>query len=151
MQQLFHLLIFLNQPYMFRAKIRPSSGALLRVHTAFGTMHRHSADRSHSWDGTQPWHRSAAEAVHCNKSCIYSQKVLMGMGEFVARNMLRWFKKINKRKICWFLLVAYIVVLVMHGHTNIKLKNPIIRICKCGWLAVQINPDKWSFTLLLVW
>ena len=32
--------------------------------------------------------RSAADAVHCAKSCIYSQKVLLRMGEFVARSML---------------------------------------------------------------
>jgi hypothetical protein len=25
--------------------------------------------------------------VHCTKRCIYSQKVLLRMGEFVARNM----------------------------------------------------------------
>jgi hypothetical protein len=42
----------------------------LNVCTAFGTMHR-----------------SAAVTVHCTKSCIYSQKVLLRMGEFVARNM----------------------------------------------------------------
>ena len=30
---------------------------------------------------------SAAVSVHCTKSCIYSQKVLLRMGEFVARNM----------------------------------------------------------------
>ena len=40
------------------------------VYTAFGTMHR-----------------SAAVSVHFTKSCMYSQKVLLRMGEFVARNM----------------------------------------------------------------
>ena len=30
---------------------------------------------------------SAAISVHCTKSCIYSQKVLLRMGEFVARNI----------------------------------------------------------------
>ena len=42
------------------------------------------------------------------------------MGEIVARNMLGWFKKINKRKSCCILLVVYIVELMMRGHTNIK-------------------------------
>ena len=42
----------------------------LTVYTAFGTMHR-----------------SAAVLVHCTKSRIYSQKELLRMGEFVARNM----------------------------------------------------------------
>jgi len=59
MQQIFHLLIFLIQPYMFRATSVPS----------------------------QPWHRSAAVSVHCTKSCIYSQKLLLKMGEFVAQNV----------------------------------------------------------------
>ena len=61
---IFLLLISLIQPYMFRA-----------TNTAFGTMHRHCS-------------RSAAVSLHCTKSCIYSQKVLLRMGEFVARNML---------------------------------------------------------------
>ena len=38
--------------------------------TAFGTMYRH-----------------CCRPVHCTKSCIYSQKVLLRIGEFVARNM----------------------------------------------------------------
>jgi len=40
------------------------------------------------------------------------------MDEFVARKVLGSFKKINKRKSCCASLVAYIAVLVMHGHTN---------------------------------
>ena len=39
------------------------------------------------------------------------KRVLLMMGEFVARNMLGWIKKINKRKSCCILLVIYIVVL----------------------------------------
>ena len=42
----------------------------LTVYTTFGTMHR-----------------SATESVHCTKSCIYSQKVLLRMDEFVTRNI----------------------------------------------------------------
>ena len=48
--------------------------------------------------------------MRCTKSCIYSQKVLLRMGEFVTRNMLDWFIKINKRKGCCILLVVYIVL-----------------------------------------
>ena len=40
---------------------------------------------------------------------LYSQKFLLRMGEYVARNMLGRFKKINKRKSCSILLVVYIV------------------------------------------
>ena len=42
----------------------------LTIYTAFGTKHL-----------------SAAVSVHRTKSCIYSQKVLLMVGEFVARNM----------------------------------------------------------------
>ena len=42
------------------------------------------------------------------------------MDEFVAENILGWFKKINKRKSFCILLVVYIFVLMTHGHTNIK-------------------------------
>ena len=53
----------------------------LTVYTAFGTMHRHCCRP------VPRWQRSAAVSVHYNKSCIYSQDVLLRMGEFVARNM----------------------------------------------------------------
>ena len=53
---------------------------------------------------------------------LYIQsKVLLRMGEFVARNMKDWFERINKWKSGCILLVAYVVVLMMHGHTNMKL------------------------------
>ena len=50
--------------------IRPSAGEFLTVYTAFGTLYK-----------------SAAVSVHCTKSCIFSQKLLLRMGKFVARNM----------------------------------------------------------------
>jgi len=46
----------------------------LTLYTAFGTMHRYCC-------------RLATISVHCTKSSLYSQKVLLRMGEFVARNM----------------------------------------------------------------
>jgi hypothetical protein len=55
-------------------------------------------------------HRHCCRPVYCTNSCTYSKKVLLGMGEFVARNMYGWIKKINKRKNCCILLVIYIVV-----------------------------------------
>ena len=54
-------------------------------------------------------HRSAAVSVYCTKSCIYSQNVLLRLGEFVVRNRKGRNKKINKWKSCCILLVAYIV------------------------------------------
>jgi len=87
----YRLLNFLNQLYMFRATNSPILRSNLTVYTAFGTMHRFAVDWWQVWDGTdvpsQTCPRSTAISVHCTKSCIYSQKVLMRMGEFVARNM----------------------------------------------------------------
>ena len=46
----------------------------LTVYTTFGTMYRYCC-------------LPAVISVHCTKGCIYSQKVLLKMDEFVARNM----------------------------------------------------------------
>ena len=94
---------------------------LLTVYTDFGKMHRLCC---------QPvprWHRSSAEAVHCTKSWLYSQKLLLRMGEFVARNMLGWIKNINKRKNCSILLVIYAhrCTKMIHGHTNINTEGNV--------------------------
>jgi len=59
MQKLSTLLVFLIHSYMFRGTDVPS----------------------------RLWHQSATVLVHYTKSCIYRQKVLLRMGEFVARNM----------------------------------------------------------------
>ena len=48
------------------------------------------------------------------------------MGEFAVRNMLSWFKKINKRKCFCILLVVYIVELKKHGQTYIKFANEYV-------------------------
>ena len=94
----------------------------LSVCTAFSTMHRLCCQPVPQlrWKcvPSQLWHRLAREAVHCIKP-LYNSKVLLRMSEFVARNMLGWLKNINKRNSCIF-LVVHIVVLVMHGHTNIQ-------------------------------
>ena len=64
----------------------------LTVYTAFGTMHRHfcRSEPRLRWKTSvpsQPWHRSAAVLMHCTKSCIYSQKLLLRMGESFTQNM----------------------------------------------------------------
>jgi len=72
---------------LFKPVLHPSGDKLahpqehfLTVYTPFGTVQCTdiAADRCH---------RSAAISVHCTKRCIYSQKVLLRMGEFVARRM----------------------------------------------------------------
>jgi hypothetical protein len=69
----FPLLIFLNQPYMFRATNSPVLGSTF--------------DRIHSF-----WYISTVSPVGCSIGALYQKlciqlKVLLRMGEFVARNM----------------------------------------------------------------
>ena len=63
--------------------------------------------------------RQAASSVHYTTSCKHSL-VLLRMGEINARNMSRWLKLLISYYCCIW-LVFYIIVSVMHGHTNIKL------------------------------
>jgi len=87
MQQLFRLLIFLNRSNMFRttnssilrSTFWPYTQLLVQCTAC-------AAERCHRWDGV-PSQRSAAEAVHCTKSCLYIQKLLLRMGEIVARKL----------------------------------------------------------------
>ena len=118
MQQLFRLLIFLNQPNMFQKTNSPilRSTFWLYIHSFW-----YNAPKLLPIGATVEMELHEFHFNRGTKSCIYSQNVLMRMGEFVARNMLSWFKKINKRKSCCILLVVYIGVLIMNGHTNIKL------------------------------
>jgi len=92
------LIISISSTY-FGQKFRPSSGALDCVYSL--------------WYNAQ-----AASSVHCTTSCKQSL-VLLRMGEINARNMLSRLKlSINYYCCIWF--VVYIIVPMMHGHTNIK-------------------------------
>jgi len=72
----FRLLILLNQLYMFRETNSPILRSTFRLYIQLLVQCTDiAADRS------------VAISVHCTKSCIYSQKVLLRMGEFVDRNM----------------------------------------------------------------
>ena len=77
MQQRFRLLIFLIQPYMFRATNSPIlRSSFFYCIYSFWYNAPTVAGRCHGRNGvpSQPWHRSAAESVYCTKSCIYSKK-----------------------------------------------------------------------------
>ena len=94
MQHLFRLSVFFkSDQHISGDKFAYSQEHFLTVYTAFGTMHRH-----------------CCRPVHCTKSCINSQKVLLRMGVFVVRNTLGWFKNNDKRKRCCMLLVVCNVV-----------------------------------------
>jgi len=75
MQKLFRLLIFLNQPYMFRETNSPILRNTFWLYIQLLVQcNAYAADRCLGWDGTpmefHPRQRSAAEAVYCTKSCI---------------------------------------------------------------------------------
>ena len=73
---LFRLLIFLKQPYMFRATNSPNLRSSFWLYIQLLLQCTDTASD-----------RSAAEVVHRTKICIYSQKDLLRLGEFVARNI----------------------------------------------------------------
>jgi len=74
MQQLFRSLIFFNLALQVSGdKFAHPQEHVLTVYTVFGKIHRQCCR-------PVPLHRLAAVSVHCTKSCIYSQKVLLRMG-----------------------------------------------------------------------
>jgi len=70
MQQIPFIDLFKSALHVSGDKLAHPQEHFLTVYTAFVTMHGY-----------------CCRPVHCTKSCIYSQKVLLRMGEFVARNM----------------------------------------------------------------
>jgi hypothetical protein len=103
MKQLFRLLIFLNQPYMSRATNSPIHRSTFWLYIQLLVQCTDTAaDRC-----------IVPKAVYTVKKCSWGWENL---------SPETWFKKINKWKSCCILLVAYIVLLVMHGHTNIKFR-----------------------------
>ena len=99
MQQFFRLLIFLIQSLMFLA----TNSTILR-----STFSLYIPILYDSPTLLQTGWQKCRWIV---PKGVYSRKVLLRMGEFVARNMLGLIKKINKRKSCCNLLVIYIIVL----------------------------------------
>ena len=121
MQQLFRLLIFLNQPNMFRATNSPILRSTFWLYIQLLAQCTDTA---------------AAVSVHCTNSCIHVQSnVLLRMGKIVAQNILSWFKKNNKRKICCILLFIYIVVQNFMAASLITLPTtlPWLFMCLRNW------------------
>jgi hypothetical protein len=120
MQYIFRLLIFLNQPYMFRATTSPILRSTFDYIQLLVQCTDTATDRWRGWDvPPQPCYQSAALSVHCTKSCIYSQKCSWGWANLSPETCRADLKR-SINGICCILLVAYIVVLVMHRHTDIK-------------------------------
>ena len=74
MQQIPFIDIFKSALHVSGDKLAHPQEHFLTVYTAFGTMRRYCC-------------LPAAISARCTKICIYSQKVFLRMGEFVARNM----------------------------------------------------------------
>ena len=125
MQKLFRLLIFKKSAqHISGRQFRPSSGARFDCIYSF-------------WYNAPPLLPTGATvemelAFHLNRGtgrqqclcivpkAVYKSKSAPEDGLIFARNMLGWFLKISKRKICRAFLVVYVVELMTHGHTNIK-------------------------------
>ena len=97
----FRLLIYLNLFYMFRATTRLSSGKLLTLYTAFGTMHRYCW-RPVTLSPVDRWRCASLSSEVCRAD---------------SNRSINW--SING--ICRILLVAYIIVLMTIGLKNVKL------------------------------
>ena len=118
MQQLFRLVLFLKSAlHVSGDKFAHPQEHFLTVCTAFGTMHRHCCRPVPRYTGRQQCRCIVPKAVHTVKKCSW------GWANLSPETCRADFKKINKRKSCCILLVGYIVVLVMHGDTNIKGKK----------------------------
>ena len=114
MQQLFRLLIlFLNQPYIIRATNSPILRSTLWLPIQLLVQCTDTAaDQCHDWYGTPLSSiltvAPVGSSIGSLHQMLYMQsKMLLRMGEFVVRNILGWFKKVNKRQSCCILLVVY--------------------------------------------
>ena len=76
----------------------------LTVYTAFGTMHRHCCRPVPRGTGRQQCRCIAPKAVYTDKECSW------GWANLSPETFRADLKRINKRKNCCILLVAYIVV-----------------------------------------
>ena len=103
-----------------------------------------AADLCHGWDGlpSQPVHRSAAVSVHCTRSCIYSQKAPLRMGESVARTCRAELKRLINEKVvvsCWLFILLYWVTF----HHIPEERSPV----NCTHSAITVI---WKLCLLFI-
>ena len=106
----------------FGRQTRPSSRALLTVYTALVKCIGIAADLWQGWNGTS----SISNVGALYQSCIYSQKCSWRWASLSPETSRADSNRSIKRSInenCCILLVAYIVVLMMHGLTNVKFSS----------------------------
>jgi len=122
----FLLLVFYSSVWIcctcFGRQTRPSSRALLTVYTALLKCIDIAADRWQGWDGTS----SISNVGALWQSCTYSQKCSWRWASLSPETCRADSNKSIKRSInenCCIMLVAYIVVLMMHGLTNVKFSS----------------------------
>ena len=132
MQQITFIDLFTS----FGQQTRPSSGALLTIYTAFGTMHRYCC-----WPVTR---LRCNSKLHLNlvtgrqqyrcivPKAVYTIKSAPEDGRVCCPKLVK--RSINV--ICCILLVAYIVVLMVHGLTNVKFSQD----SRPMWLDLNIGP-----------
>ena len=85
-----------------------------------------AADRCYSWDGTASRSISTVAPVSSSVGALYQKLHMKSKIAPEDRRICRPksctadLKRLIERKSCCILLVAYIIVLVMYGHTNIR-------------------------------
>ena len=115
----------------------PSSSLYRRA--SWSLTHLHSVIRLRTATATY----TDDAAGQCTISCKHSL-VLLRMGEIIAPNMLSWLKLLINRYCC-ILLVVYVIVSMMHGHTNIKFTCSQFTVDIC--LVATGTTDGWSTRL----
>ena len=101
---------------MFRATVSPIFRSTLTVYTAF--WNNVPTQLSAAFQSVSPVGSRQQSQYIVPKSSIYIVKVLMKTGETVAETCRASLKE-SIKQILLHLLVADIIVLVMHGHTNV--------------------------------
>ena len=117
----FRLLIFLNQLYMFRATNSPILRSAFWLYIQLLVQCTDIAtDRWQGWDGTQFHLRLNlfAGRQQLYQKLYIQSKITPAGGRVCHPKHVDWLKR-SINGICCILLVAYFVVLMMHGLTNI--------------------------------
>jgi len=128
----FHLLIYLNLLYMSLATNSPICRSTFDCLYSFGAMHRYCCQLVRGLSSIWNLSLVGSNISALYQSCIYSQKCSWRWANLLPETYRADSNRSIKRSInknCCILLVAYIIVLMMHGLTDVK----IVRTCSANW------------------
>ena len=121
-----HLLIFLIQPYKFRATNSPILRSTFWLYIQLLLQCTDiAADRCHGWEGTdvpsQPWHRCLQQCLCIVPKTVYTvKKCSWGWANLSPETRRAELKRLINEKLLH--LVGYLdrCTKMMHGHTDVK-------------------------------